>query len=122
MMHQYLTSEKEISNYFDNVINSDEYLKKHTKIIANWIISELFAFLKKENIEIYKSPVNEINLGKLIKLIVKDKISGKIAKDVFEEMFNTLKSPEDIIKEKNLSQVTDAKILEKIINDISGKQ
>ena len=113
-----LTSEKEISNYFDNVINSDEDLKKHTKIIANWIISELFAFLKKENIEIYKSPVNEINLGKLIKLIVKDKISGKIAKDVFEEMFNTLKSPDDIIKEKNLSLVTDAKILEKIINDI----
>ena len=113
-----LTSEKEISDYFDNVINSNKELIKSSKIIANWIISELFAYLKKHNIEIFKSPVNAENLGKLIRLIVTGKISGKIAKEVFEEMFLTSQTPEEIIKSKKLSQLTDTKEIEKIIDNI----
>ena len=113
-----LTAEKETSNYFDNVINSNEDLRLFPKIIVNWITSELFSFLKKENIKIENSSVSPANLGKLIKLIITDKISGKIAKEVFEEMFKTSKSPESIVKRKGLTQVSDSKEIEKIIDSI----
>tara|TARA_Y100000590_G_C15676138_1_gene998088 strand:- start:461 stop:1933 length:1473 start_codon:yes stop_codon:yes gene_type:complete len=113
-----LTSEKEISDYFDSVINSADELKKSPKIVANWIISELFAYLKKKNIEIINSPVSSKNLGKLVKLIINKIISGKIAKEVFDEMFNKSKDPEDIVKNKNLAQLTDTKEIERIIESI----
>ena len=113
-----LTAEKETSNYFDNVIKSNEDLKLYPKIVVNWITSELFSFLKKENIKIENSSVSPTDLGKLIKLIITDKISGKIAKEVFEEMFKTSKSPESIVKRKGLTQVSDSKEIEKIIDNI----
>ena len=113
-----LTSEKETSNYFDNVINSDAELNKYSKIIVNWISTELFAFLKRGNVDINNSPISPKDLGRLIKLIVTDKISGKIAKEVFEEMFNSSISPEDIVEEKGLVQVSDSIEIEKIINDM----
>ena len=113
-----LTSEKETSDYFDKVINSDKDLRIYSKIIVNWITSELFAFLKKENVKIEDSPVSPNNLGELIKLIITDKISGKIAKEVFEEMFNTSKSPETIVEDKGLTQVSDSKEIERIIDNI----
>ena len=116
-----ITSEKEISNYFDEVINSDLELAKHSKILVNWITSELFALLKKENVEIKNSPINPINLGRLIKLITTEKISGKIAKEVFEEMFETSKSPDIIVEEKGLAQVSDSKEIERIIDKIIDK-
>ena len=113
-----LTSEKETSDYFDKVINSDKDLRIYSKIIVNWITSELFSFLKKENVKIEDSPVSPNNLGELIKLIKTDKISGKIAKEVFEGMFTTSKSPKIIIKEKGLSQVSDLNEIERIIDNI----
>jgi len=113
-----LISEKETSNYFDNVIISNEELKQYSKIIVNWITTELFALLKKENIAIEDSPVSPYDLGGLIKLIVTDKISGKIAKEVFEEMFNTSKSSETIVGDKGLLQVSDSKEIERIIDSI----
>ena len=58
-------------------------LKQSVKLVVNWITSELFAILKRNNIEIVNSPINSDNLGKLIKLITSDKISGKIAKRCF---------------------------------------
>ena len=111
-----LTSEKEISNYFDDVLSSDEQLKKSSKIVVNWITSELFSLLKKKNIDINNSPVTPENLGKLIKLILSDKISGKLAKDVFEFMFESRKSPETIVIEKGLTQVSDINEIESIID------
>lgn len=113
-----LTSEKDTSLFFDEVLNSDNKLIKSSKIIVNWVTSELFAYLKKENVEIKNSPVSPENLGKLVKLIVEDKISGKIAKEVFEEMFNTSNSPENIVVSKGLLQVSNTKEIETIIDRI----
>tara|TARA_Y100000590_G_scaffold442504_1_gene570669 strand:+ start:401 stop:1873 length:1473 start_codon:yes stop_codon:yes gene_type:complete len=113
-----LTSNKPTSNYFDQVIKSDSILKKHSKIVSNWISSELFAYLKKENTEIQNSPITPENLGKLIILIISDKISGKIAKEVFEEMFKSSTDPMSIINSKGLLQVTDISQIENIIDKI----
>tara|TARA_B100001123_G_C15340312_1_gene1034559 strand:- start:459 stop:1928 length:1470 start_codon:yes stop_codon:yes gene_type:complete len=120
-----IISEKEISDYFDEVINLHKDLKKHSKLVVNWISSELFALLNKNNINIINSPITPDNLGKLIKLIISDTISGKIAKDIFDEMFVTKKTPEVIIKEKNLSQVSNVEeisiIIDKILKNNSEK-
>ena len=74
--------------------------------------------LKKENVEIKNSPIEPVNLGRLIKLITSEKISGKIAKEVFEEMFRTSKSPDVIVDQGGLAQVSDSKEIEKIIDSI----
>ena len=58
-------------------------MKEFSKIVTNWITSELFAILKKNDVNISESPISPINLGKLIKLIVTNKISGKMAKEIF---------------------------------------
>ena len=113
-----LTSEKQISDFFNDTINSDPELKNSAKLIANWITSELFSLLNKNNFELNDSPITPKNLGKLIKLIIINEISGKIAKEVLEEMFNSSKSPEDIINEKDLKQVTDKDEIEKIIEEV----
>ncbi len=120
-----LTSEKLISDYFDEVLNKHPDLKDSAKLIVNWITSELFALLKKNNLNINLSPVSPVNLGKLIKLISAEKISGKIAKNVFEEMFKSKESPDKIVNERNLIQVTDTKeieiIIEKVLNNNQDK-
>ena len=113
-----LTSEKEVGNYFDLVFNSNNELKNFAKLVSNWITSELFSILKKNDINILKSPITPENLGQLIALITSNKISGKIAKDVFEKMFSSKKSPIDIVEEKGLLQVTDIKEIEVIIDEI----
>ena len=113
-----LTSDKSISDYFDNVIKSDQCLKESSKLVVNWITSELFSLLNENNVEIKNSPILPDNLGKLIKLINRDVISGKIAKDVLIEMYNTKNDPEMIIDEKGLKQVTDTGEIENIVEEV----
>jgi aspartyl-tRNA(Asn)/glutamyl-tRNA(Gln) amidotransferase subunit B len=113
-----LTSDKSISDYFNNVINSDKNLKNYSKIVVNWITSELFSLLNEKNIDIISSPVSPKNLGKLVYLIKEDVISGKIAKDVLYEMFETKKDPNTIIHNKGLKQVTDNREIEIIVNQV----
>ena len=113
-----LTSEKQISDYFNQTINSDNELKNFAKIVVNWITSELFSLLNKNNIKLVNSPVSPKNLGMLVKLIARNEISGKIAKDVLEEMFKSGKSPQEIVDEKDLKQVTDQGEIEIIIDDV----
>ena len=82
------------------------------------MITELFGALKKENLTISNSPITPQNLGELISLISKGVISGKIAKDVFAEMMVTKKSPQEIVKDKGLEQVSDDKEIMKLIDTV----
>ena len=113
-----LTSDKSVSDFFDNVIKVDSSLKMSSKLVVNWITSELFSLLNENDLEINNSPINPENLGKLVKLIIDDVISGKIAKDVLLEMFNTKKDPDKIIEDKGLKQVTDTGLIETIVDDV----
>ncbi len=113
-----LTAEKQTSDYFNKSINSDPELKNHAKIVVNWITSELFSLLKKNNLNLNNSPVSPENLGQLIKLISNNEISGKIAKDVLEVMFSTGKTARQIVDEKGLQQVTDQGEIEKVIDEV----
>ena len=113
-----LTADKSVSDYFDTVIKSDQVLKDSSKIVANWLTSELFSLLNEKNIEINNSPVTPENLGRLVKLIIEDVISGKIAKEVLVEMFNTKQDAEKIIDQKGLKQVTDKSEIEIIVDEV----
>ena len=113
-----LTAEKQTSDYFNEAINSDPDLKVFAKIIANWITSELFSLLNKNNLDLNNSPVSPKELGQLVKLISSNEISGKIAKDVLEDMFISGKSARDIVDEKGLKQVSDQREIEKIIDKV----
>ena len=81
-------------------------------------MGELSAFLNKDNLSILETKVDSINLGNLLSRIEDSTISGKIAKEVFEEMWNSKKSPDKIIEEKSLKQVTDSSEIEQIINQV----
>jgi aspartyl-tRNA(Asn)/glutamyl-tRNA(Gln) amidotransferase subunit B len=113
-----LTAEKEISDFFDLVLFTHKKLESSAKLVVNWITSELFSILNKNEINISKSPISPDYLGKLVLMITENKISGKIAKDVFEEMFNSSKSPDEIVKERGLTQVTNINEIELIINEV----
>ena len=108
-----LVSEKEISDYYEEVIK-----KCDKKLATNWITVELFALLNKKNLSISQSPVSARNLSKLIKMITSGKISGKIAKDVFVKMQVDDKDAEQIVEKEGLIQQSDPKELEKIITKV----
>ena len=110
-----LTAEREISDYFDATINSDTQLKESAKLISNWISTELFSLLNKDNLVIAKSPVSPENLGQLVKLVTTNVISGRIAKEVLLEMYSSKKLAIDIVEQKGLKQMTDTSGIEKII-------
>ena len=105
-----LVSEKEISDYFEEVAKTSD-----KKLAINWIIGDLFASLNEENISISKSPITAKKMSKLINSITSGLISGRIAKEVFEIMKTTGEDPEKIIEKKGLQQQSDPEELEKII-------
>ena len=108
-----LVSEKDISHYYEEVIKECD-----KKLATNWIIVELFSVLNKKNLSILQSPISSKNLSSLIKMISSGKISGKIAKDVFEKMQVGNKNPNQIVEKEGLLQQSDPKKLEKIILDV----
>ena len=109
-----LSVDPNLSNFFEEVV----VRSRNPKLATNWIMGELSAFLNKENLSILETKVDSINLGNLLSRIEDSTISGKIAKEVFEEMWNSKKSPDEIIQEKGLKQVTDSSEIEKIINQV----
>ena len=111
-----LVSEKEISEYYEKVIKDCD-----KKLATNWITVELFAILNKKNLSISESPISAKNLSSLINMISSGKISGKIAKVVFEKMQSGDKDPKQIVKKENLLQQSDPKELEKIIVTMISK-
>ena len=88
------------------------------KLAANWIMGDLSKNLNAEAIAIENSPVDAKRLGEMIGLISKGTISSKIAKKVFEEMWQSPDSPEKIVKDKGLVQITDTKAIEAIVDKV----
>ena len=108
-----LTSSKEVSKYFEKII------EKHSpKSSVNWLTSELFGRLNKMNLNLSESPVSAEMMIGLLNLIEENVISGKIAKDVLDDMLETGKSASKIVDEKGLKQITNSKEIEKIVDQI----
>ena len=109
-----LVADKGMASYFENVVQ----LTKEPKLSANWVMGDLSAFLNKENLDIADSRVSHENLAKLIQRISDNTISGKIAKEIFEIMWDDNNDPDAIIEERGLKQVTDSSEIESLVDKI----
>lgn len=109
-----LTSSKALGDYFDEAM---QYYQD-AKSLANWVMGDLTRLLNAQNLSLNASPVKPQSLAQMLELIDKGTISGKIAKSVLEEMFASGKSPEQIVKEKGLTQISDEGALLGIIDQI----
>ena len=108
-----LTAELANASYFEKVAEG-----RDGKLAANWVINELFGRLKKEDHSIEDSPVSPDQLGKIVGLISKGDISGKIAKDLFEIVYTEGGDPEAIVEDRGMKQVTDTGAIEAAVDAV----
>jgi len=108
-----LCEDKMVADYFEEATQN-----VNAKIVANWVTSELFGMLNKENIDLVDSKIKPVHINNMVALIENGTISGKIAKVVFEEMFKSGDMPDKIIKEKSLVQVSDSTSIKQVIEEV----
>ena len=108
-----LTEEKEVAAFYELASAG-----RDRKITANWMSVELFGALNKAGIDLAQSPVSPEQLGGLVDLISDGSISGKIAKEVFAEMFETGKDAKQVVDEKGLKQVSDEGAIISMIDEV----
>ena len=108
-----LTSEKAISDYFEKVAKG-----RDAKLAANWVINDLLGALNKAGQTIEETTVSPAQIGGIIDLIKENVISGKIAKDLFEIVFNEGGDPRAIVEARGMKQVTDTGAIEKAVDDM----
>jgi aspartyl-tRNA(Asn)/glutamyl-tRNA(Gln) amidotransferase subunit B len=108
-----LVAEKETADFFETLARG-----RDPKLAANWFTGDYFGALNKAGLELDEAPVDSAMLGELLDLIADETISGRIAKDVFEEMWQTGKSAGTIVDEKGLKQITDTSELEAIVDQV----
>jgi aspartyl-tRNA(Asn)/glutamyl-tRNA(Gln) amidotransferase subunit B len=111
-----LTLEKETAAFYEAVATG-----RDPKMAANWLTGDFFAGLNRTGHGICDSPVSAENLGSLLDLIKDNTLSGKLAKEVLEAMFETGKPPADIVEERGLKQVTDTGAIEAMIDEVMAK-
>ena len=111
-----LVVERATADYFEAVAQG-----RDAKAAANWVLNELAGRLNKEGRDITASPVSEAQLGAILDLMAEGTISGKIAKDVFEIVWNEGGDPRGIVEARGLRQVTDLSALQKLVDDIVAK-
>ena len=108
-----LVADKAAADFFETAAKG-----RDATLVANWITTDLFGHLNREDLEIDRSPVAAGDLGALTDLIKDGTISGKIGKQVFQDMVESGKSPGDIVEEKGLKQISDTGAIEQIIAEI----
>jgi aspartyl-tRNA(Asn)/glutamyl-tRNA(Gln) amidotransferase subunit B len=115
-----LVAERDTAEYFEVIVKGGNK-GRDPKIAANWVINELTGRLNKEGKDITLAPVSAAQVGSILDLIAEGTISGKIAKDVFEIVWNEGGEPRTIVEQRGLKQVTDLSAIEKIVDDIVAK-
>ena len=108
-----LVEERETAGWYEQLAKG-----RDPKLAANWLITELFGALNKAGTDLADSPVSADALGGLVDLIADGTISGRIAKEVFAEMFETGRDAGTIVEEKGLKQVSDSGAIESLIDEV----
>jgi len=113
-----LVGERESADFYESVLAALEDKARDGKLAANWVINELFGRLNKEGQDISASPVSAAQLATIINLIGEGTISGKIAKDLFEIVWQEGGDPRELVEARGMKQVTDMGAIEKVVDDI----
>jgi aspartyl-tRNA(Asn)/glutamyl-tRNA(Gln) amidotransferase subunit B len=113
-----LTSRKDVADFFEKAVTTHS----NPKALSNWIVGDLFRVLKErrldEKLYINSWPVKAEHLAELVRLIDEGKISGKIAKGVFEQLLDSARAPSEIVTEGGLEQVSDASTIEMAVQRV----
>ena len=112
-----LLADRDTADYFETAL-TDLKEKSSAKLLANWIVGDLFANLNKYNLTLATGPIPAANLAGLVNELQAGSISSKMAKDVFLDMWATKKTAAAIIKEKGLTQVSDKGAIEKLAAEV----
>ncbi len=110
-----LTASRELADYFETVVTA---AGGHAKVCANWTMGELSAALNRDGVDLVQSPVSARQLGELVARIQDQTISGKIAKTVFDALWNGEGEVDQIIADRGLKQVTDTGAIEQLVDDV----
>jgi aspartyl-tRNA(Asn)/glutamyl-tRNA(Gln) amidotransferase subunit B len=108
-----LVSEKAIADYFERLA-----VRRDGKIAANWVINDLLGALNRTGKDIENSPVSPHQLGAILDLVKEETISGKIAKELFEIVWNEGGDPRQIVELRGMKQVTDTGAIEAPVDKI----
>ena len=111
-----MVADQATADFFEAVASG-----RDAKMAVNWVMGDFFAAMNRTGKTIDNPPVSAADLGAMIDLIADNTISGRIAKEVFELMVETGKSPAVIVEEKGLRQVTDTGAIEAVIDDVLAK-
>lgn len=111
-----LTVSRAMADFFEEVCQVVG--GNHYKICANWVMGDFSGKLNQDNLYIHESPVTAKQLGTLITRINDKTISGKIAKDIFEELWENGGEVDNIIEKKGLKQITDTDTIEKMVDEV----
>ncbi|MFA5831984.1 MAG: Asp-tRNA(Asn)/Glu-tRNA(Gln) amidotransferase subunit GatB [Bacteroidota bacterium] len=117
-----LTQERELAEYFESTVR--ELTKKNEeqyKTVSNWVMTDVLRVVNETKMTITEFPVSPKNLGAMVNLLADGTISGKIAKEVFEDMLKTKEHPKTIVEKKGLVQISDTGAIEKEIDAILSK-
>jgi aspartyl-tRNA(Asn)/glutamyl-tRNA(Gln) amidotransferase subunit B len=113
-----LTNRRDIADYFESAVSAHA----NAKALGNWIVGDLFRALKErkldEQLRISSWPVAAQHLAEMVLLIDRGKISGRIAKTVFEAMLDSGKSPAEIVRDEGLEQVSDTGSIEVAVDQV----
>ena len=110
----FLTTSRDMADYYEAVAKDSA----EAKLAANWVMGELSSYLNKEDKDITDSPVSASMLAGMIARIKDNTISGKIAKDVFDAMWQGEGDADAIIESKGLKQITDSGEIEALVDEV----
>src|SRR3954467_15406681 len=113
-----LVAERESADFYETVLATLADKGRDGKLAANWVINELFGRLNKEGRNISASPVSATQLGTIVDLIGEGTISGKIAKELFEIVWQEGGDPRGFVERRGMKQVTDVGAIEKVVDEI----
>ncbi|MDR1910708.1 MAG: Asp-tRNA(Asn)/Glu-tRNA(Gln) amidotransferase subunit GatB [Holosporales bacterium] len=121
-----IVSEPEYAAYYEVALTElcqhNVSSSQGAKILANWFLGDFFAYLNRTNIPIDTTPLTPARLANLVRLILSNTISGKIAKDVFALMTEEDGSAEEIVTRHHLQQITNTSTIEQIIAEVLGQE
>ena len=113
-----LVAERESADFYETVLAKLADKARDGKFAANWVINELFGRLNKEGRDIAASPVSAAQLAAVVDLTGEGTISGKIAKDLFEIVWQEGGDPRALVETRGMKQVTDLGAIERVVDDI----
>jgi aspartyl-tRNA(Asn)/glutamyl-tRNA(Gln) amidotransferase subunit B len=113
-----LVAERESADFYETVLAKLADKARDGKVAANWVINELFGRLNKKGQDIAGAPVSAAQLAAIVDLIGEGTISGKIAKDLFEIVWQEGGDPRELVESRGMKQVTDLSAIEKVVDEI----